>query len=87
MSNMSCLTRHAFRAADFGTVYGALSSVMGFAGIAAPLIAGRAYDLTGSYRGMLLAGMGIAAIAALLLYSIARQPALVQPVLVRHPGT
>jgi predicted MFS family arabinose efflux permease len=66
----ACLTARLFDPAAFGSVFGALLSVMSLAGIVGPVAAGAAYDALHSYEALLGAGLASAIIAALLLRSL-----------------
>ena len=68
---MVCLIGRIFRAEDFGTIYGALMSVMGLSSIVGPVLAGVIFDAYRSYAPLLWAGVAVAAGAAVLLGSLA----------------
>ena len=62
---------------NFGTIYGVVEGISAFGGIAGPLIAGLAYDITGSYYLAFTSfaiTMGFTALLVLLL----KRPALVK---------
>ena len=62
---------------NFGTIYGVIQGISTFGGIAGPLIAGLAYDITGSYYLAFTSFaimMGVTALLVLLL----RRPTLVK---------
>lgn len=70
MAVTACLTARHFKSEDFGTVYGALTSVMALAGIVGPTLAAVVHDITRSYDILLWAGMGAAVVAAVSLASL-----------------
>ena len=64
---IACITARLFDGAIFGTLYGSLTSLSVLAAAIGPLMVSRFHDATGTYIPVFWGGMGIAAIAALLL--------------------
>lgn len=60
--------------ASFGKVFGFIAAGMSIGSAIGPVLAGNAYDVTGSYSLLLLAGMPLAFIAALLVAFLGPYP-------------
>jgi MFS family permease len=64
------LTTKLFSAAVFGVVYGTLMSIYAIAAAIGPLAISAVYDMNGSYSSAFWAGVGAAALAAVLLSNL-----------------
>lgn len=60
----------------FGTIYGIITSLVALGSGIGPLLAGLAYDLSGSYAPFLLAGAAGSLVSGLLIWSLPAAPAL-----------
>jgi MFS family permease len=54
----------------FGKIFGIISSVMGLGAGFGPVIAGKVFDVSGSYTTYLLLGIGLAAVASLAVFRL-----------------
>jgi predicted MFS family arabinose efflux permease len=68
------VTSRYFGLRAFGFVYGLIGSFMAIAIGAGPVLAGYVFDQRGSYDLILIAGIPVAAIASILMYSLGRYP-------------
>lgn len=59
---------------NYGKIFGVMSSMLGFAAGIGPVIAGYVYDSTGSYQGLLLAGIPVALVSATLITRLGPYP-------------
>jgi MFS family permease len=69
-------TRH-FGMRSFGTVFGFISWSMTIAAALGPVLAGRIYDKTGSYRLLLMAGIPLSVIASAVLAWVGDYPEVI----------
>jgi cyanate permease len=75
------MLRRYFGMRSFSTLYGLVYSAFAVAGAIAPLLLGRAFDVTGSYTGILNVFCGITGVAALAMLALPayRIPGNLQP--------
>ncbi len=76
---LTCIAARLFDGAIFGVVYGTLVSLTALSGAAGPFLASAIHDATGSYAPAFWAGLGVAAVVALLLTRL-------EPVSAHGPG-
>jgi MFS family permease len=67
---IAVLTTKLFSASVFGVVYGTLMSIYAIAAAVGPLAISAVYDASGSYSAAFWAGVGAAAVAAVLLSNL-----------------
>lgn len=65
---------------NHGVLFGTITGGMAFAAGFGPMLASAAYDLSGSYRVMLLADMGLFVLSSLMVGSLGAYPNLDEPV-------
>ena len=70
---MACMVRLLFGTERFGFVFGALGSAMAVASALGPLLAGMIHDRLGAYDLMYWIGVGVSALAALILHDLRRE--------------
>jgi predicted MFS family arabinose efflux permease len=70
---MACTVRLLFGSERFGFVFGVLASSMALASALGPLLGGMVHDRFGSYNLVYWVGIGVAAMAALILRNLRRQ--------------
>jgi predicted MFS family arabinose efflux permease len=66
----ACVTRQLFGEAQFGFVFGTLTSVMVLASATGPLLGSAVHDRFGSYDGIYWAGVGIALVSAVIMKAL-----------------
>ena len=67
------ITRYA-GVRHFGKIFGIVSSLLGLAGGLGPLLAGFAFDATGSYAALMLVGAGVALLCGLTVLGLGPYP-------------
>lgn len=73
------LTTRYVGLAHFGKVFGIIASLMGLAAGIAPLLAALVFDSTGTYDGLLFAGMALAVAGGLLVAALGPYPHFGRP--------
>jgi MFS family permease len=74
------LSARYFGLAHYGSIYGLLYAIFGFASGFSPFLFGRVYDVTGSYDSILYWAAAFFAAGALLLLGLGPYPRITQPV-------
>lgn len=59
---------------SFGQLYGLCSGLMAISGGVGPLVAGRIFDMTGNYDGLLLAGIPLGIVTGILMATLGPYP-------------